>query len=1023
MHFRRLKSSGFVPLLLAVMFAATACSKENEVDQSSTATAGSCTEKPETLALLCPSGTAFEISNSAGQNVCPDGTGEVKDGSGNTSAVCKTFAGCSVRCKVLSVCGNGTCEGDERATCDGQGQGCVPCAKDCGGPVCGDKICNGEESPQSCPQDCAGTCTPGEPLCVGSKVLLCGPNNQPTTELIDCATNDQICGNGKCQAKNVCGNGVCDGEENPQLCPQDCQTGCQPGTTTCKDATTLLTCSADGKSKAESPCPQGKVCNGIAGKCDAAEVCGNGVCEQGEGEGDTKPCPQDCKAAVCGDGQCNVGESPISCPQDCNPGVCGNGKCEQDEQKLCPQDCPQLICTPTDRQCLSLNVLQVCNAAGTELTSIDCSQSGQVCGSGQCVAAGACGNGACEAPKEDITSCPQDCTAACGNGTCDKPYENALKCAKDCPAECGDGFCTGTETPVVCELDCPVNCGNGVCDLNETRKNCTADCGFCGDEICQPEETPSLNPPPDKESCAIDCVKINCTSDADCDDLIDCTADKCGPGGKCTYAADNALCGSGATCLGAASSSVPGSGCCADKDGDGFPAQNCGGNDCFDEPADSTGGKYGALSPSQVYPTAVGEQCDGIDRNCNGTNQPKVTASNDSTLPLTPDSSDSKPSFEVAMEPGIDGKAKSYLLAWRAVTENGPVFQYALADAEGLIDGAVGVRTVTDVPFELAGVVYSPARSQYALAWTVCNSGRDFGKMSWISPSGPLKGELQDALDVGHLHFNCENNGGPSPAYFARAQEPGGEARYTLFQSASNVYNNKCGAWYPDASGWPALISEQGGVTFLDEGPGMGCNGGGSIIPKAFVNRRTRFIFFYQGYWSPFGYQEWFPNAYSWKPTGSPSSTKMPGYNWKENVPVMTFDGTAIVGVTADPSGDGLRYQRIDPVSYGPLDKPTEETPPGQLIDAAMKPRVVTTDAKDSIVGIFGLDADQNAQNLSALLRKQSDGSKLTSPSIMAKGDDIRSVKVLWDGTSFRAFYASKIKGRHQLYTAPMRCD
>jgi hypothetical protein len=746
------------------------------------------------------------------------------------------------------------------------------------------------------------------------------------------------------------------------------------------------------------------------------------LCEQGEGDGEAKACPQDCKAAICGNGQCDVGESPSTCPQDCNPAVCGNNKCEKDEQKTCPQDCPQLVCSPSERFCLSLNILQVCNAAGTEQTTIDCTQSGQVCGAGQCVAAGACGNGACEAPKEDISSCPQDCTAACGNGVCDKPYENAVKCSKDCQAECGDGYCSGAETPATCELDCPVNCGDGICNPGETRKNCSQDCGFCGDGVCQPEETPALAPPPDKESCAIDCVKINCTSDGDCEDQIDCTVDECGANGKCIYTPDSALCGSGAVCLGASAAILPGSGCCADKDNDGFPAVSCGGNDCYDDAPDNVGGKYGSLSPAQVYPTAVGEMCDGIDRNCNGTNQPKITASNETTFPITPDSSESKTSFDVAMEPGIDGKAKGYLLAWRATTENGPVFQYALADADGLIDASVGVRTVTDAPFELAGVVYSPARAQYALAWTTCSSGNSAGQVAWISSSGALKGELQDILDVGKLLLPCDQ-GKPAPAYFARAQEPGGEARYTLFQTGGPMFGPGCGAKYGGNTGWPALISEQGGVSFLSEGPAVGCNGSGGIAPLAFVNRRTRFLFFFDSYTTFPAYTP-VPYVYAWRPTGSPANTPIPDYKWTPSVPpAVAFDGIALVGVSRDPSGKGLRYQRIDPVAFGPLDKPTEENPPGQFIDANLFPKAVLTDAKDSVVGVFGLDAAENAQNVSALLRKQLDGSKLTPVGIMAKGDDLRSVRALWDGASFRVFYASKIKGRHQIYTAPMRCD
>lgn len=997
------------------------------------------------LIAQCPAGSNPVLDASAAQACSGQADGSYVTQSGSATGQCNGSGDCQVLCQFVVpctcgvesvtkekitckpcdayVCGNSLCEGPERATCAPGDAKCVPCLEDCGGATCGDGVCSGQENPTVCPQDCARKCTPGELLCVGNEVHKCSADGRELQGQVDCTASGQVCGAGKCQTPGVCGNTLCDGQETPATCPQDCATDCAPGKKYCV-ANTLFVCSASGKkegSGVDCVAQGGLVCSEPMQNCVQPNKCGNGVCDGVETPGD---CPQDCNAGKCGNGACDTGESPATCPQDCNSAVCGNQVCELGEQAKCPQDCPDLICIPNDRSCEG-TVLKVCNAVGTALSATDCAAAGQLCGNGQCVAKDLCGNGVCESP-ESIDACPADCAGSCGNGSCDKPYEDADSCAKDCQSECGDGLCTGPELPSTCPGDCPANCGNGTCDAGETRKNCVKDCGFCGDKVCQPEETPAASVPPDsgKESCPQDCIVLTCTQDADCDDHLGCTTNTCSPGGLCVYTPDDGQCGSGSKCLGALAVDASGQGCCVDADGDGDPSDSCGGNDCLDSLDEPDAGKFPGVTPAQVNSKAIGEVCNGVDLNCSGSNKATVTAT-EATLPVTPDASADKTGLEVAMEPGPDGKARSYLMAWRAITEDGPVLQYAFATAAGALDGPV--RTLTAEPAALAGVVYSPERKQYAVAWTTCVSQRDHGRMAWVIMGGEAKGDLTGEVDVGKLRRKCDSNGGPSPAHFARAQETGGQAMYTLFQPVVSPFAGGCAvdpeyAAPGESTGRTALIGEDGSVNFLNAGPDVGCNGGGNIVPRAFVNRRTRFSFFYLQRTTPFGQENHLPSVFSWKPTGSPVMGGTPDLGWIERAPAVGFDGTAFVGVVRDPVS-GLRYQRLDPVSFGPADGPTGQTPAGQLISASMEPRVVLTDAKDSQVAIVGVNKATDASEVSVILRKQVDGSALTPQGTIAKGSDIQGVRALWDGTAFRVFYTSKIKGRHQVYTAPLSCQ
>ena len=146
-------------------------------------------------------------------------------------------------------CGDGVCNGGE--SCETCAEDCEPCPD----PVCGDEVCNGTEGCASCPRDC-GACS------------------------------DPVCGDGTC--------------ENPE----DCRS-----------------CSVD------------------CGACPV--VCGDGVCDPAE---DCASCPWDCGACpICGDGVCNGDDDCTGCPGDCGtcpPVSCGDGACTGTEEcRNCPGDC------------------------------------------------------------------------------------------------------------------------------------------------------------------------------------------------------------------------------------------------------------------------------------------------------------------------------------------------------------------------------------------------------------------------------------------------------------------------------------------------------------------------------------------------------------------------------------------------------------------------------------------------------------------------------------------------------------
>jgi hypothetical protein len=185
---------------------------------------------------------------------------------------------------------------------------------------------------------------------------------------------------------------------------------------------------------------------------DAANPCGDGICEASLGEL-CDECVADCGACpFCGDDACTSGETSTTCPDDCGT-TCGDDVCNGAETSTtCALDCGT-ICGD-----------DVCNGAenGTSCPD-DC---GAGCGDLDCV------------PPESTTSCPQDCGTDCGDAACNGAETSAV-CPEDCGTLCGDDACNGIESSANCPDDCPTECGNDDCEPGETACTCSSDCGTC----------------------------------------------------------------------------------------------------------------------------------------------------------------------------------------------------------------------------------------------------------------------------------------------------------------------------------------------------------------------------------------------------------------------------------------------------------------------------------------------------------------------------------------------------------------
>lgn len=447
-----------------------------------------CLREPGELCNTNPNGLTGDDScvHDCSAGVCASGSscgdgvvdaGEGCDTSGD-SATCT--AGCLIKsgnacgASGASSCDSGLCStnGPAAGTCvdAGCGNGVVEAAEGCDeGADNGSGFCN-----PSCLIIEGGTCGTTLGALTGSASCdsgVCYTNAGTPGACVDAPAPAGACGNGVLEPGEACddGTGPAGANTGSAACDLDCL------------ITTGESCNfANPGLEGALGCASG-ICNvgTVPAVCAAANVCGNGALEAGNGEfcddGNTDP-GEGCQGAClielsypCADiSACEPGA--ICDPVDgiCEPvDTCGNGNREAGE------GCDDGNTTPgdgCDSSCL-LEDGEDCNALTPGVTGSASCQSG-VCQSDVCVSSNTCGNGALEAGEgcDDGSGSPGGTGLGSALCTVDCRLKNGVPCNTDLAgvtgaSSCVSGVCDATETTPTCEaVD---SCGNSVVETGE----------------------------------------------------------------------------------------------------------------------------------------------------------------------------------------------------------------------------------------------------------------------------------------------------------------------------------------------------------------------------------------------------------------------------------------------------------------------------------------------------------------------------------------------------------------------------
>lgn len=116
------------------------------------------------LIAQCPPGSN-PILGSTADSLCGQEAGaDLMNMQGHVTGRCYGEGACIVACQFAASCPCGV----DAVTVDGVF--CTECAEV---NPCGDGMCAGGETPQSCPEDCGGDCNPGEMRCQGAAIESC----------------------------------------------------------------------------------------------------------------------------------------------------------------------------------------------------------------------------------------------------------------------------------------------------------------------------------------------------------------------------------------------------------------------------------------------------------------------------------------------------------------------------------------------------------------------------------------------------------------------------------------------------------------------------------------------------------------------------------------------------------------------------------------------------------------------------------------------------------------------------------
>ena len=455
---------------------------------------------------------------------------------------------------VIEECGaDGLCGWDPQAqfySCGTNGQAdpsgtypkdCGPCIPDCAGKECGSDGCDGSCGVCGLNEQCTPggkclgpDCLPGETLCDGDVLLVCGMGGKWHPEPCPPGTT---CEDGQCTT--VCTPSCAGKDCGPDGCGDSCGT-CPTGASCNQGGICVPTCVPECPDNVECGSDG---CGGICGVCDSDEACVDGICQQSLTCVELQQCYWQCSwseecnqqcwadasidaqfqwmaimqciSAVCGQppgeqcwqsaiGQGGECQDEWNTCQECTPeceglqcgsdgcgGICGTCpagfECDVHGYCLCAPQCDGKACGPDGcgGQCGFCGAGDVCNYLGQCVCMPQCE--GKECGSDGC--GGSCGY------------CPPGsfCSDA---GLCDEPQCPAgeiLDCDGKCaPAEwVGDGYCDGPGSEFGANFYCPEfdwdegdcdqeQCGNQYCqeELGEDCETCPQDCGPCPGE-CQ----------------------------------------------------------------------------------------------------------------------------------------------------------------------------------------------------------------------------------------------------------------------------------------------------------------------------------------------------------------------------------------------------------------------------------------------------------------------------------------------------------------------------------------------------------